>query len=1782
MIKQAGKVALIKKISLILGLTIITTAIAVGGILYFQKDDINAVPIIEVTEHDIILEINEEEPDWKQYFSVTNNETEIAITDEMITSTVDMSKVGTYTVFIEVRNEKGSKATEQLSVAVKDTTAPQVNLNVTFMNVHIDTELDESLISCEVTDNSNEALDCEYDLSVVDTTKISEYEIEFSATDKSNNKGTSKLTISVVNQNTPAMLGDNSDIIVEINEEIKLPYCKAYDYFGEEIECVFDEVDTSILGETVLVATATDKYGNVRQETARVFVKDTIAPVIELGEYYPTISINADYVLPTCKVTDNSGEIIECEFSDIDFSTLGDKTIFVTARDSSGNVAKIEGHVRVIDETPPEIFVDESDIYVEVSQNIVLPICSVIDNSLEEITCEFSDVDTSSVGETTLTIKAIDFSKNLASKTIKVHVIDTTPPVIFGDGSDMIVEVGSTIENRECTVVDNSGETIECIFGTVDTSTIGTKILTVTAEDSSGNKTIEYVTVIVVNTTNPPTITIVDDKITVEVNEDITPLLPTCTAQDFEGNAVDCQFGAVDTKTVGNKVLTVTATDTSGNTGIVTIDVIVEDTIAPVINVDTSDIVIEVNTEFVYPNCFVTDNSKIDISCEMSPIDTSSIGNQLLTITAKDKSDNTTTKTINVTIQDTTGPTIIVDQSTIIVEAGEEIVLPSCRVTDNSNEIISCEFSDVDTITLGMKQLQVKATDNSGNKTIVAVDVFVIDTTVPIIEIDKTDIKVEYGQSFELPTCKVTDNSQEVIKCTFTNVDTDEVGVKTLTVTAQDNSGNQTSVTINIIVIDLTPPQINVESDEIIVELGSGQPNIGCIAVDEIDGEVSCQVENVDTSKLGEVTIKITAVDSSNNESNYYITVIVEDTTPPTVTIDTTPITVELGDKLRLPTCTATDLSGDVMCTFSRVDTNVIGEKTLWISAIDSSGNETRVSISVNVKDTTPPKIFVNDAPITAEINGVIEEYPNCVVSDNSEKDMDIMRCKFHDVDLSVLGKTELLITAVDQSGNMSYKKIEVNVIDTTPPVIIKDNSDIVVEVNTKPPVRECKVEDNSKEYIKCVVSEVDTSTTGTKIKTVTATDSSGNTTTEYINVIVINTTNPPVISVDKTPITVEVHEDITLLYPTCTATDVNGKSVDCIFGTVDTHSVGEKSLPVKAADEFNNTGLEYITVYVVDTKKPVISVDTTPIVVEVNETYITPYCEVTDNSNEVIECNYNEVDTSEIGSHTIIFTATDSSGNKADNVVIQVEVVDTKPPVIYGDNSDQYLEINSTPPVFDCSVIDNSGEQIDCVLTELDMSKLGLQVITATATDRSGNITTEFANIYIVDTIAPKITVDQSSITTEINGTINYPQCLVTDNSKEEINCTFKEVDLSTLGDKILKVTATDSSGNKTVVEIVITVVDTTAPEIEIDTTPVTVEVNDVVEAPSCSVTDNSKEEINCVFSLLDTSVIGQTVVYVTATDSSGNVKTVEVVVNVVDTTAPVINIDKSDIYVGVNETIDLPSCKVTDNSNEKIHCVFSPVNTKVIGDKVLTVTATDGSGNTTTKNIVVHVYDDLAPVINLHGVTEVEITLGDALNEPRCEVMDNSGDAISCVFGNVDITTPGEKLWSVTAVDKSGNTATEYITVIIRQGEWDFVFTETATEVTITGYIGTSKHVIIPDEIHGKPVTIIEAEAFRGKGLESVVLPTSLKEIKQSAFRDNNLTEIVIPEGVTNIGWWAFTNNILKTIHISSTVQTLGVSAFSNNADTLVDVTVAGDVNRFSSATWWLAGLPTELKPS
>lgn len=116
---------------------------------------------------------------------------------------------------------------------------------------------------------------------------------------------------------------------------------------------------------------------------------------------------------------------------------------------------------------------------------------------------------------------------------------------------------------------------------------------------------------------------------------------------------------------------------------------------------------------------------------------------------------------------------------------------------------------------------------------------------------------------------------------------------------------------------------------------------------------------------------------------------------------------------------------------------------------------------------------------------------------------------------------------------------------------------------------------------------------------------------------------------------------------------------------------------------------------------------------------------------------------------------------------------------------------------------------------------------------------------------------------------------------------------------------------------------------------------------------------------------------------------------------------------------------------------------------------------------------------------------------------------------------------------------------------------------EITITGYLGTGRELVIPAEIDDRPVTKIGAYAFAEYDMTRIELPKTVTEIGAYAFSECDcLTEIELPEKMEVIGEGAFYHcDLLEKVILPSELRRIGDGAF-NSCVLLDDIDIPVDL--------------------
>ena len=424
----------------------------------------------------------------------------------------------------------------------------------------------------------------------------------------------------------------------------------------------------------------------------------------------------------------------------------------------------------------------------------------------------------------------------------------------------------------------------------------------------------------------------------------------------------------------------------------------------------------------------------------------------------------------------------------------------------------------------------------------------IVDTTPPVITVlGNNPETVEVGSTYS--DAGATADGGETITTSGT-VDTNTVGVYTITYTATDSSNNQATATRTVYVVDTNAPVITVLGDNpATVEVGSTYSDAGATAD---GGETVTASGTVDTNTVGSYTVTYTATDSSGNQGIATRTVNVVDTTAPVITVlGNDPVTVEVGSTYSDAGATAD--GGETVTTSGTVDTNTVGVYTITYSATDSSNNVATATRTVNVVDTTVPTMtLVGSNPVDVEAATTYTD-AGATAQDNYDGDITSSITTTDNIDMNTLGTYSVIYNVADANGNSAIPLIRtVNVVDTTAPVItIVGSNPVNIQVGSvysDAGATAADTLDGDLSSSITVVNNVDANTVGTYTVTYDVADAAGNQAIQVTRTVNVDSAPNNAPSVDSVTLSTSdsnglVYSDVTL---TCASTtsDADGDTV--------------------------------------------------------------------------------------------------------------------------------------------------------------------------------------------------------------------------------------------------------------------------------------------------------------------------------------------------------------------------------------------------------------------------------------------------------------------------------------------------------------------------------------------------------------------------------------------------------------------------------------------------------------
>ena len=658
------------------------------------------------------------------------------------------------------------------------------------------------------------------------------------------------------------------------------------------------------------------------------------------------------------------------------------------------------------------------------------------------------------------------------------------------------------------------------------------------------------------------------------------------------------------------------------------------------------------------------------------------------------------------------------------------------------------------------------------------------------------------------------------------------------------------------------------------------------------------------------------------------------------------------------------------------------------------------------------------------------------------------------------IGPNNVTLTVEDAAANSDNCVAVVTVADTTSPMVVCQNITVYLDGTGNATITTADVDNGSTDNCGTPTLGIDVSSftcanIGTNNVTLTATDAASNTKSCVAIVTVADTISPTVVCQNLT-----VYLDGTG-NATITAADVdNGSTDNCGTPTlgIDVSSftcanIGANNVTLTGTDGASNTKNCIAVVTVVDTTSPMVVCQNLTVYLDGTGNVTITTADVDNGSTDncgtpTLGIDVSSFTCANIGANNVTLTATDGASNTS-NCVAVVTVADTISPTVVCQNITVYLDGtgNATivPADVDNGIADNCGTPtLGIDVSSFTCANIGANNVTLTATDGGSNTKNCIAVVTVADTTSPMVVCQNITVYLDGTGNATIAAADVDNGSTDNCGTPTLGIDVSSftcanIGINNVTLTATDGASNTSNCVAVVTVSDTTSPTVVCQNLTVYLDGTGNATITTADVDNGSTD--NCGTPTLGIDVssftcanIGINNVTLTATDGKGNTSNCVAVVTVADTTSPMVVCQNLTVYLDGTGNATITTADVDNGSTDNcgtptLGIDVSSFTCANIGINNVTLTATDGKGNTSNCVAVVTVVDTTSPMVvcqnltvYLDGTGNATITTADVDNgsTDNCGTPTLGIDVSSFTCANIGINNV-----TLTATDGASNTS-------------------------------------------------------------------------------------------------------------------------------------------------------------
>jgi hypothetical protein len=414
------------------------------------------------------------------------------------------------------------------------------------------------------------------------------------------------------------------------------------------------------------------------------------------------------------------------------------------------------------------------------------------------------------------------------------------------------------------------------------------------------------------------------------------------------------------------------------------------------------------------------------------------LGATHVTCTASDAF-GSTSGSFTVTVVDTVAPTMTLPAN---ITSNDPIVTWTMSATDaiSGNIVPVCSPPSGSTFANGTTTVTCRATDGDANLAIGRFTVTVTTPGTPVLTLPDDFTVQATGPGGATVTYSVSATLNASIVCTPLSGTLFNFDITTVNCVATTAQGGTASGSFDVNVVDTTPPALSLPGT-----INVTAPNaLGAIvtysatATDVVDGAVTpnCSPASGSLFPVASTTVQCSATDIRGNTSHGSFIVNVTNNPPPTLIVPANITAEATGPNGRVVSFSVTS-NAPVVCTPPSGSTFALGTTTVNCSATNSGGTTSR-SFTITIVDTTKPVLSI-PGNLTVEATG---PYGAVVIYSATATDLVDgnvpVSCTPPSGSTFALGLAFVSCSATDAHGNTALGFFDVNVVDTTPPQIIR------------------------------------------------------------------------------------------------------------------------------------------------------------------------------------------------------------------------------------------------------------------------------------------------------------------------------------------------------------------------------------------------------------------------------------------------------------------------------------------------------------------------------------------------------------------------------------------------------------------------------------------------------------------------------------------------------------------------------------------------------------------------